>query len=220
MRALIIAAGLGTRLRSVTGGSKCLCFVRGKPILSHSLEAFQSAGISEVVVIIGYDKDNVERVVGGRGKCVFNPTFASAGVLRTVWCAREHLRGKSFVFTPGDHYFHPKLLNGMIDFKGDIGVLVERKVCDEEDVKVIVTEDKLFFGKDLSSSDAVGELTGLMVFSERSSKILFDLLDGRIDDVEQQYLFQFLMVLQERGVHISPIYCDSGLRIEIDFPTH
>lgn len=55
MKALVLAAGEGTRLRPLTVETpKPLLLVGGKPLLTHSLEALREAGVSEVVLVIGH----------------------------------------------------------------------------------------------------------------------------------------------------------------------
>jgi choline kinase len=57
MKAVILAAGQGTRIRSVHGEHpKCLIEVDGSTILDHQLEAILMAGINEVAIVVGYEK--------------------------------------------------------------------------------------------------------------------------------------------------------------------
>ena len=55
MKAIILAAGMGTRLRPITMSlPKCLVPVNSKPILEHQLDALLLAGIREVVLVVGH----------------------------------------------------------------------------------------------------------------------------------------------------------------------
>jgi NDP-sugar pyrophosphorylase family protein len=58
MKAVILAAGQGTRIRSVHGERpKCLIAVGDQTILDHQLEALSMAGVSEVAIVVGYRKE-------------------------------------------------------------------------------------------------------------------------------------------------------------------
>ena len=57
MRAVILAAGMGTRLRPITESKpKCLVKAAGKPILQHQIEAYLAAGVEQVLVVTGYSQ--------------------------------------------------------------------------------------------------------------------------------------------------------------------
>ncbi len=57
MRAIIIAAGTGSRLRPLTNGlPKCMLQLRGKTLLQRQLEVFKACGIKDIALIKGYKK--------------------------------------------------------------------------------------------------------------------------------------------------------------------
>ncbi len=61
MKALILAAGLGTRLRPLTDQTpKCLVPIGGRPLLSYHLDALQNIGVSDVLINTHYLSDQVE----------------------------------------------------------------------------------------------------------------------------------------------------------------
>lgn len=64
MKALLLAAGLGTRLRPITSTiPKCLVPINGKPLLEYWLENLSQAGITEFLINISYLKEEVEKFV-------------------------------------------------------------------------------------------------------------------------------------------------------------
>src|SRR5947207_15582557 len=64
-RAVLLAAGRGTRMRDLTAGlPKPMIKVRGKPILLHIIEGLQSAGIKDFLIIVGYHSETVREYFG------------------------------------------------------------------------------------------------------------------------------------------------------------
>ena len=77
MQAIVLAAGQGTRLRSVSA-SKPLTQVGGRPLLHHILERLAIAGVTRPLVVTGYAREAVEPVVAAwpGATALFNPRWA------------------------------------------------------------------------------------------------------------------------------------------------
>ncbi len=59
-KAMLLAAGRGTRMRELTNDvPKPMIAVRGKPILQHIIEGLKAAGITDVLIVVGYRKEVV-----------------------------------------------------------------------------------------------------------------------------------------------------------------
>lgn len=62
MRALIMAAGEGTRLKPITDNiPKPLLMVGGKPLLTHTLEALRDVGVTKVSIVVGFQSEHIRR---------------------------------------------------------------------------------------------------------------------------------------------------------------
>lgn len=77
LRAVILAAGKGTRMRSKL--PKVLHKVGGKPMLQHVLDAADVAGAAEKIVIVGHEAELVEAMVGEQGKIVLQAEQLGTG---------------------------------------------------------------------------------------------------------------------------------------------
>jgi dTDP-glucose pyrophosphorylase len=67
MKALILAAGRGNRLSEVSNGhNKCMLRLFGKPLVQYSLENAVRAGVSEIVMVVGYQTEEIINVFGNR----------------------------------------------------------------------------------------------------------------------------------------------------------
>lgn len=77
LRAVILAAGKGTRMRSKL--PKVLHKVGGKAMLQHVLDAADAAGAAEKIVIVGHGAELVESMVGEQGKIVLQAEQLGTG---------------------------------------------------------------------------------------------------------------------------------------------
>ena len=109
-RAVILAAGLGSRMGSLTTSvPKCLVEVNGVPILFRSLRVLASAGVTEAVVVVGYEADQVRRRVGDtfagmQIKYVDAPLFDQTNNICSLWDARRYL-SEDILLIEGDVVF-------------------------------------------------------------------------------------------------------------------
>ncbi|MBE0566503.1 MAG: NTP transferase domain-containing protein [Krumholzibacteria bacterium] len=106
MKAVIPAAGVGTRLRPHTlTRPKALLPVAGKPILAHIVDDLAAAGVDGFVIIVGYKGDAV-REWFARERPGLDLTFVQQerrlGLGHAVWTAREVLGDEPFFCILGD----------------------------------------------------------------------------------------------------------------------
>ena len=65
MKALVLAAGEGTRLRPLTSNTpKPLLLVAGRPLLSHVLDALSSQGIKDIYILVGWKANKIKEHYG------------------------------------------------------------------------------------------------------------------------------------------------------------
>lgn len=107
MRALLLAAGLGTRLRPLTGRvPKCLVPIHGKPLLAYWLDLLLPAAIDEVLVNTHYLPDAVRRFVAQsswRERIVLVHEDKLLGTGGTVRANRDFFQGKAFLVAHADN---------------------------------------------------------------------------------------------------------------------
>src|ERR1700674_2563435 len=106
-KALLVAAGIGSRLRPLTDVvPKCLIPINGRPLLGLWLEMLQEAGFDEVVVNLHYHADLVRKYVrrspyAGLVKLVHEPQLLGTG--GTLLANKDRLAGRAAVFAHADN---------------------------------------------------------------------------------------------------------------------
>src|SRR5678810_1351144 len=109
MKAIILAAGKGTRLNGHDLKPKCLFEVGGQTLLARQVEALREAGIDEIVIVLGFEAERIRRLYEHTASFVINERFGETSSLYSLWLAREHLLD-GFVVLNCDVLFHPQLL--------------------------------------------------------------------------------------------------------------
>lgn len=221
MKALITAAGMGTRLGKLTGSdNKGLIKIGRKSLLSISLDNLKDNGIEDVIIVTGHASAKVEKELSSRAKFSFNPFYSISGILPSIWFAKDFVGGVDFIFLTADSIYHPSIMKECLASKGDIVICVQKKKCEAEDSKVIIKKGKVsMMGKDIKESLATGEFMGMMKICKKSVSKFFIGLDcllkeGRLNG----YVTDVLTKLSKQGLKISVVYTGSKPYIEIDTP--
>jgi len=100
--AVVLAAGLGTRMKSEL--PKVLIPVLGRPMIEHVLDALAAAGISRTIVVVGYRAEDVQKLLAGRTGIEFALQTERLGTGHAVKIAVPLLTGHSgpVVIVAGD----------------------------------------------------------------------------------------------------------------------
>jgi glucose-1-phosphate thymidylyltransferase len=114
MKGLILAGGTGSRLRPITHtGAKQLVPIANKPILFYGIEAMAAAGITEVGLVVGDNRDEFIEAIGDGWQFGVNVTYVQQdeplGLAHCVLIAREFLGDDDFVMYLGDNMLQQDL---------------------------------------------------------------------------------------------------------------
>jgi choline kinase len=179
MKAVILAAGQGTRIRAVHGERpKCLITVDDKTILDHQIEGLLPSGIDEIAIVVGYEKQQIIRHVHRRfgrhtPKITFieNPAFAITNNIYSLWLAREWIRGDGFVCLNADVVFDPQILSAAIRTGSHVSMIVDPEWRDET-MKVIIAEGQVVrMSKKISRLEFSGTYIGITVFQQPANAL-------------------------------------------------
>lgn len=187
---VILAAGLGSRLRSDQGVPKPLRPVAGRALILTVLDRFYQAGVPEAVIVLGHRADEVRAGIERAGspmslEFVMNPRYEMSNGL-SVLAARPAVRDRPFFLSMSDHIFEASLIEGLKAAalpEDGLVLAVDRKldtIYDMDDATKVRTEDDRIveIHKQLTSFDAVD--TGL--FS--CSSALFDAIEAKSRSTE------------------------------------
>lgn len=227
MRAIIIAAGKGTRLYPLTKNTpKSLLEVgEGLTLLETQLHSLHENGIRDISIIVGYKAEQIEAKIQKYRDdfnitTVFNPFYDCSNNLLSVWMAR-HLMDEPFFTINGDDLFTPVVVESLLKSKQNITMVIDQKAhYDEDDMKVVHRDGQVLeVSKQIPVARANGESIGMILFQGAGPKIYRTLLDEMVRDPENRNVF-YLKAIQEvinRGYPVHYSLCEEGDWGELDF---
>jgi choline kinase len=168
--AIVLSAGQGSRLLPVTATRpKCLIEVGGRTLLQRQLEALAAAGLKRALVVTGYRHQQIDDALRGAQPLAvetrFNPFWAVASSIGSVWMARDRLQ-RPFCLVNGDTLFDPQILAAALASPGaTLGLVVEPIDAPTYDDMLVEVEGGTVraVAKDLSESGATHRSLGLIL---------------------------------------------------------
>ena len=200
MKALILAAGVGKRLKPITDRMpKTLIKIEDKPILGHILTNIKKCGIEDVLIVTGYKDELIQKYVGNGSKWGLNVNYCHNKWYKTteniysVNLASHYLQGDEFVLICADDLFSPFILSRLIEAPGDIVMAVDNQgTVGTEEMKVYTDNNGRItaVSKELNHSESYGEDIGVMKFSKDGGRAFLDTIKRIIRERGHHFYFQ------------------------------
>ena len=235
-KALIIAAGLGSRLKKHTKNlPKCMLDFAGKTLLQRQLDSYKKCGIKDISIIRGYKKEKINY----KGIKYFeNTDYENNNVLNSVFYAEKIING-NIIISYSDILFDPSVVQRALDSVHDISVVVDidwrgyyvgRKdhpISEAENVIFNSNNEVEKIGKINTAKEEVhGEFIGMIKLSNRGAEILkqhFHRLKKiywnkpfqRAKIFQKAYLTDMIQELVDIGIKVHCVIIERGWK-EID----
>ena len=222
MKAIILAAGVGKRLRSAIEDPKCLLNINGKTLIQRYLEAFEDLNIRDVRIVVGYKKDKIEEFVrkapfDGEIEFVENKEYKNGSVL-SLWHGIRDVEG-NIILMDADVYFEQEVLRRLVEspFKNCLIMDMTSENRGEE-VMAGVRDGKIkALERELKGDfDLMGEWVGFIKISKEGVKILKEIVKEGIRKRNYKDYEEVLPKLFEQ-VEFNYELVDGLKWIEIDF---
>lgn len=177
MKALILAAGLGSRLLEYTTDKpKALVSIAGKPIIDYQIEALIQNGIKDINIVVGYLGDKIIKHLGRfekrgcRFSYRFNKEYETSNSSYSFWLARNLINNVSYIYMNCDILFSGKILARLLlsEYK-DIIVLDKNIELADNMEQVRLDGDKIVEMHNIRFPGASGKAVGLAKFSQQTA---------------------------------------------------
>ncbi|MEX0694489.1 MAG: phosphocholine cytidylyltransferase family protein [Rhodospirillales bacterium] len=208
MKAIILAAGLSSRLHPLTLEiPKCLLPLHGKTVMEHQLGALASAGISDVTVIVGFLADVVRQSIGDRVDYARYERFRETNNLGTLHHCRKLLDDDCLVLF-ADVLLAADALSRLARHPADFALLVDRTRVLENTMRIQTESGGIVdLGGHIPAREGEGNFVGIAKYSKAGAVALADELEAMIAEGghEDKYYVQALPRLVKKGAVIEPV---------------
>lgn len=165
VQAVILAAGTGSRL--ATGRPKCLAQIGGRPLIAHQIDALRAVGVQSIVIVVGFEHEQVRAAVGPSVQFVLNERYAHTNSLYSFLLAADLLSGDAYVLN-ADVLFDERVLWQLDAVGGSALAYDSTSGSDAEHMKLAARDGILIeMRKDLRADQCCGENVGVLRLEHR-----------------------------------------------------
>jgi choline kinase len=233
MRAIILAAGRGSRLQQSEGqqSPKCLLQFGGMSLLERHLRMLRNAGVEDIVLALGFRHELVERELDRLGwqprpEIVLNMRYQLGSVLTVHCVAGAMTRGGDILLMDADVLYDQRIVAALVAGPEPVNrLLIDRDFeAGDEPVKLCVRDGvPIELRKQLAADlkfDTIGESVGFFRFDAAAARRLAALVADYVDSGRSQKPHEEAVrdLLRERGRLFEVADVTGAPWIEIDFP--
>lgn len=199
MKAIILAAGMASRLRPLTENTpKCLLKVGEKCLLQRSIDALASNGIHDFVIVTGYLHEMIETFVAEQYgdninvKFIHNDVFDSTNNIYSLWLARPEAEGQEILLLDSDLLYDPRIITKVMESGADNVLTLIRHELGEEEMKVVLDHENgtiIEISKTCNPADAAGESLGIEKMGCRYTSALYQELEPMMNEEHLENVF-------------------------------
>ncbi|MBF0382359.1 MAG: phosphocholine cytidylyltransferase family protein [Magnetococcales bacterium] len=234
MRAIILAAGRGSRLRPFTDNHpKCFTELDGIPLLERQIATLRAAGVNDIWIVTGYRREMIQPP--GTRQC-YNSRWAETNMVESLFCMAENF-GDDLLVSYSDIVYEPRVLDSLLSSSHPVAVVVDNNwrkywemrfnnpLSDAETLKMDGAGRIIDIGNPAQSLDEIeAQYIGLMRFQGEGVKILHNNYTNlgakkrawmSKRPISQAYITDLLMemILRGESVWAAPV---SGGWLEFD----
>ena len=189
-KALILAAGLGTRLAPITNDvPKSLVPVNGKPILFKQIENLKENGIDDITIVSGYKADVLEsRVheVWPEIKIIESVDYATTNNMYSAYLGRKSVEGEAFLMMNADVYYDSSVIKALLSSDAENAIVTDIGRYLEESMKVVEQDGRLVkISKGITEEEALGASIDVYKFSKEGGEAFFDVCRKYIEEKKE-----------------------------------
>lgn len=185
MKALLLAAGRGTRISRYLGNRpKCTVDIgNGKPLIEYTVEMLRAKGIKDIAIVTGYRHGDIESLFADTDvKIYYSPFFDITNSIVSAWFAREFIADDDILIMNADVFCEEALYDVMLGVESDHVMFYDTRRIDAADYRFFCEDGVIKkYGKELAAEETSGEYVGIARMSKRFLPAFRERLDLLID---------------------------------------
>tara|TARA_A100001388_G_scaffold273484_1_gene255449 strand:- start:337 stop:1080 length:744 start_codon:yes stop_codon:yes gene_type:complete len=228
MKAIILAAGRGSRMKELTSEiPKCLLKINNKPLIEIQIAQFKKAGINDICIVTGYKNELLSKYPY---KKIKNNDWASTQMVTSLMQASDWINESPFVVSYSDIFYEASAIHLILRNNENLSILYDlnwRRLWEKrfsnplDDAETFRIDQNSFLteigNKTNKINDIQGQYMGILYFSEfgwkSTLKVINSLDQSQIKNLDMTNLLKIILSLKEIKIKAIPY---KGIWGEVD----
>ena len=117
MKAVILAAGMGKRLKDITLTTpKPLLKVADTTIIQYLINCLKEIGVKDIYVVTGFKSKMIKKKIGNLVNYIHNKKYKTTNSIYSLYLAKKYLQNSDFILANGDIFLSKACLSKVIKF--------------------------------------------------------------------------------------------------------
>lgn len=191
MKAILMAAGMGTRISSETNKPKSLLPLRNESLIEHTVKLLLKNDIA-VSIVLGYKGNEIkDELKEYPVTFITNPFYKVTNSIASLWFARELLTDDDILLANADVFYTQEMLDIILNEKQDVCMLADSSRVLEGDYFFKCDGDLLIdYGKELKVKDRTCEYVGIAKIQKNFLPRFINQLEKLIEQGDYNYWWE------------------------------
>ena len=176
MKAVILAAGMGKRLKDITLNiPKPLLKIANTTIIEYLISSLKEIGVKDIFVVTGYKSKLIKKKIGSQVTYLHNKKYKTTNSIYSLYLAKKYLQNSDFILANGDILLSQKCLSKVNSFKSSTSFGIKRNIYSDGEMNII-SKNRIIkqISKDIDKAKSNAESAQISYFKKKDSIILFN----------------------------------------------
>lgn len=220
MRALILAAGKGTRIsRYLSGKPKCTVDIGKIKLIRYTVELLKKLNIKNIGIVLGYGADEIKNeLIDENIEYFYNPFYEITNSLASSWFAKDFIEKEDLLIMNADVFLEERLLKSIIDEEKSPILFADETRKEEADYKLYYKNGILIdYGKELQKERITGEYIGVAKIKAENIEYFKQKMDMMLREKKYDLWWENILYESKEKVDIFVKKIDDLFWAEVDY---
>lgn len=196
MKAVILAAGIGSRLRPLTDNvPKCMVEVNGIKIIERQIKNLLNNGIKEIAVVTGHQHEILNKYLNENFpfiEIIDNKEYLKTNNMYSMFLTKKFVNEESFIFMNADVFFEEMIIKELLEDKRENLIVCDNGNYLEESMKIVLDKNEhniLKISKQISKEESYGTTIDVYKLSSSASEKFFSIINNFIIEKKELNLW-------------------------------
>ncbi|WP_427043009.1 phosphocholine cytidylyltransferase family protein [Fusobacterium sp. SB021] len=196
MKAVILAAGIGSRLRPLTDNvPKCMVEVNGIKIIEKQIKSLLNNGIKEIAVVTGYQHEILNKYLNENFpfiEIIDNKEYLKTNNMYSMFLTKKFVNEESFIFMNADVFFEEMIIKELLEDERENLIVCDNENYLEESMKIVLDKNEhniLKISKQISKEESYGTTIDVYKLSSSASEKFFSIINNFIIEKKELNLW-------------------------------